>query len=320
MNKKVKDYLENKKEQLSSTTENIKEYIEKNGKQIKRTATGVALAALTTLSAMGMSGCDLQHTDTTEPSSSSGTIDPNKIVQSNSGLFEGTRYDKAPVINHRTEEEIAETGLTAQDVLNAYDQLCLDILKDMYSDNYYSDLSKDAYNKISAQFESITPWFFKKYSSDKSEILRFDSPFYAVRPNYFPKQFWQSMSSDIGEFPAVPITINIKAFADGVCFTETIPNAGIAPEQFANTMSSFGIKPYTLDYDTLYESTKNIGNGIDSFFHFLNQTAYEPMHITRETILNATPEQLESLYGMLSSTRSIVLEQKLPENSAEMGE
>lgn len=50
----------------------------------------------------------------------------------------------------------------------------------------------------------------------------------------------------------------------------------------------------------------------NDFSQFYKQKAYEPITISRETILNATPEQLKALYTMISSIRSIGFEYKLP--------
>lgn len=253
---------------------------------------------------MSMTGCSslLQTMQSILP-----TEEPTKLGDGNSdtGYFNGERYEELPTINHRTEEEIAATGLTAQDVLNAYDQLVTDFVKANYSDGFYVFLPDDVRENVAGQFVSITPWSYKTPTEDGMEYVRFTTPFYAINPNFMP------YNSD-NTFPAYPITIDIKEYVDGVVSDSAYFSVGVEENQFEQTMSAFGLKSYFLDYDTFMEQVEKVGDH-NNFWQFIEQDAYEPMEITRETIMNATPEQLKALYNMISSIRSINFEHKLPE-------
>ncbi len=235
------------------------------------------------------------------------TEEPTKLGTGNSdtGFFVGERYEELPTINHRTEEEIAQTGLTAQDVLNAYDQLATDIMKEHYSSDFYVYLPNDVRENVAGRFESITPWSYETPTEDGLEYERFTAPFYAINPNFMP-DFTDTT------FPSYPVTINQKAYVDGVAYEKDFFNAGVEVTQFEKTMDVFGQKTYFLDYDTFVEQVEKVNDPVN-FWVFIEQDAYEPIEITRETIMNATPEQLQALYNMISSIRSINLEQKLPE-------
>ncbi|MBR5202116.1 MAG: hypothetical protein IKW45_02520 [Clostridia bacterium] len=264
---------------------------------------------------MSMTGCgtlqqDMQPTDTTTTPNLTEPADPNAIVSSNGGYFEGVRYNELPTINHRTEEEISATGLTAQDVLNAYDQLVTDISKARYSDGY-NFMPQEIRESVVAKFESISTWRFEFYNTN-TDLYEFTAcPFYAFHPNYYPGvNFNAHFSSSIPEIPAYVITLSMKCYIDGVIRDEFL-TVGVEENQFEQTMTAFGKKSFFLEHDTFMEKLEKVDDYND-FSQFYNQKAYEPITISRETILNATPEQLKAIYTMISSIRSIGFEYKLP--------
>ncbi len=256
---------------------------------------------------MSMTGCSslLQTMQSILP-----TEEPTKLGDGNSdtGVFNGERYNELPTINHRTEEEIAQTGLTAQDVLNAYDQLVTDIAKTIYRDDNYSFIPqyKELADKVVAQFNCIGPYSYQFWSDDIQGNEKIVTPFYALNPNY-----WPDYNVDDVKFPAYPITLYMQVYIDGVAF-ENEDWVAVEKTQFEHTMDTLGQKSYFLDYDTLMEKVEKVDD-YNYFAQFYEQNAYEPMEITRETIMNATPEQLKALYTMISSIRSIKFEHKLPE-------
>lgn len=262
---------------------------------------------------MSMTGCGTfqqigQPTETapttTEPA------DPNAIVISNGGYFEGVRYNELPTINHRTKEEIATTGLTAQDVLNAYDQLATDISKAYYSDAC-SFAPQEIRKSVVAKFESISTYQFSFWNPNTSSNEIVVCPFYAFYPNYNPGvNFGAYYSSSIPEISAYVITLSMKCYIDGV-ITDKFFTVGVEENQFEQTMTAFGKKSFFLEHDTFMEKLEKVDDYSD-FSIFYEQNAYEPITISRETILNATPEQLKALYTMISSIRSIGFEYKLP--------
>lgn len=280
--------------------------------KLAKTLKLITILTLIVALVMSMTGCGTfqqigqpTETTTTEPA------DPNAIVISNGGYFEGVRYNELPTINHRTKEEIATTGLTAQDVLNAYDQLVTDISKAYYSDSAYSFAPQEIRKSVVAKFESISTYQFSFWNPNTSSNEIVVCPFYAFHPNYFPGvNFGAYYSSSIPEIPAYVITLSMKCYIDGV-ITDKFFTVGVEENQFEQTMTAFGQKSFFLEHDTFMEKLEKVDDYND-FSQFYNQKAYEPMEISRETIMNATPEQLKAIYTMISSIRSIGFEYKLP--------
>lgn len=313
MNKNVFNYLNDKAhdaiDYIRAKAEAAGAYLEDHASDIKDGLVKGTATVLTVASLLGgMTGCMMQgqppQQNQQQNQQQTAPILPGEEILSNSQLFVGTPYDESdipPAIKHRTEEEISQTGLTAQDVLNAYDQLSLDAARKMFSTDSYNQLSNEAFEKLSVQFEGITPWSMPSGNS------RFVTPFYALDPTYEPRQLWFNNHT---AFPAVPITIDFTTYLDGVRFTSTIFSAGVEQSQFETLMASLGKEPYLLDYQTLMSKVDNF----DAFGRFENQMAYPPITISRELILNASPEQLKCLYDMIASLRTINLEQSLPNN------
>lgn len=326
MNKDVFNYLSEKAhdvtDYIKAKSEAVGTYLQDHATDIKDgIVKGTATVLTTAMLLGGMTGCDVLQqgqnpNETTKPPITT-PVDKNTPTQSESGLFVGTIYDESdlpPAIEHRTEDEIAETGLSAQDVLNAYDQLAIDIAKALYASNYYRDLSEDAYKKMAVQFESIGTWEYDAPAGNGDWTIK-TAPFYATDPYYTAQQTWQSFKMDYShKFPAVPTTLKFKTFLDGVCFTTTIQNAGIEPNQFAQTMEAFGNKPEVVTDEYLEAHVDKP----EDFVKFMDQNAYPALTISRDLINNATPEQLEALYNMLSSLHSIILDQSLPDAANNM--
>lgn len=280
---------------------------------IKRKAIKAITMLLIAASLLGITGCNYVFVD-----SEGNPIDPNKPHEnplltgnSDSKLFEGTRYNAkdVPIIQHRTEEEIAKTGLTAQDVLNVYDQFAIDICKQMYATEIYSELSAEAYNNLSARFEGISPVIYSRRDRETNQYITYQVPFYAMTYLTATK-YGHSISSNDPHFTVYTVTFSFVTYVDGVYFTQEMTGTGIQDFQFEKTMQTFGQEQYFLDDFSLYEKYPD---HYYDYAKYKNQNAYDPFVFNRETIENATPEQLEALYDMIRSLRSINLEQKLLE-------
>ena len=168
------------------------------------------------------------------------------------------------------------------------------------------------------EFVSITQYSYMTSGFEDAEEIF--APFYALNPTYSEGGSATFIGSGhlpgSSNYSAYPIVINFKFYIDGVVeYHRTY--AGAEKNQFEQTMSAFGQKSYFLDRETYREKVKGLDDEGDTAYYtllnFIEQDVYEPMKITRETILNATPEQLQALYIMISSIRSIGFENKLPE-------
>ena len=327
MNKNVFNYLNEKANEVTdyikAKAEAAGAYLSEHAQDIKRGAikgTATVLTAATLLT--GMTGCVMQGT----PQQGQGNIqgqgtiqtqpqDPNAPSRSESGLFYGDTYKEEelpPTIEHRTDEEIAQTGLTAQDVLNAYDQLAIDVAKAFYTHDQYSALPDEVKNSITAEFESITPWSYFYIDNESGDAVTVTAPFHALNKEFEAKQQWQGYKENAGHiFPAYSTTLNFKTYIDGVCFNQTINNIGVEQNQFEQMLSTFNKESYFMDQTTLLSKIDE--SQFRKFEQYLYQNVYEPLNITRDLINNATPEQLKSLYAIIESIRSITFDQELPQ-------
>ncbi len=279
-------------------------------KKLAKTLKQIATLTLILSLVMSMTGCgSLQQTmQSIIPTNK----EPAKLGDGNSdtGIFDGERYEELPTINHRTEEEIAATGLTAQDVLNAYDQLATDIMRLHYSDITYNYIPQEMAESLVAKFDSISTYQFGFWNTNTASNEITVCPFYAFDPNYWPQIDFAGYNASIPNIPAYVITLSMKCYIDGVV-TDKWLTVGVEENQFEQTMTAFGQKSFFLEHDTFMEKLEKVDDYYD-FSQFYNQKGYEPMEISRETIMNATPEQLKAIYTMISSIRSIGFEYKLP--------
>lgn len=328
MNKNVFNYLNDKAhdamDYIRAKAEAAGAYLEDHASDIKDGFVKGTATVLTVASLLGgMTGCVMQGNpqqgiqmqgapQSTQP------VDPNAPSKSESGLFFGEQYkeeDLPPVINHRTEEEIAQTGLTAQDVLNAYDQLAIDIARAFTTHDAYISLPEETRNKVVAEFESLSPWSFYYGDPISGKTLTVNAPFYALDPNFEAKQPWQRYKGDFSDiFPAYSTTLTFKAYIDGVAFTQKLYNVGVEQTQMETLLKLLNQESFYLDDTTL----KNITDTPESFERFLFSDVYTPITITKDLIKGASPEQLEGLYNILSSIRSITLNQSLPQSTTDL--
>ncbi len=332
MNKNVFNYLNDKTQELTdyikAKAESVGNYLSEHAQDIKQGAIKGTATALTLATLLGgTTGCVMQGrpvqgtpqpgTQQTQP------VDPNEPSRSDGGHFWGERYteDDLPAkIEHRTEEEIAQTGLTAQDVLNAYDQLAIDIAIAYYSSELYNGaLSEEAKNNITATFESLTPQAHPYLDEKTQEENVIIAPFYALDKEFLPRQFWQDLK--FNTIPAYITTLNLQVYVDGVTFAQRIETLGVEQQAFEKMLSTFNKETFYLDNNFLL--TKVDKSKIGYFRKYLYQNVYEPLDIARDTIQNASPKQLEAIYQMLTSIRSITFDRTLPNastNDVEMGE
>lgn len=244
-------------------------------------------------------------------------IDPTAIVEPDHGLYEnGVPFDEAPVIPElRSDEEIAATGLTHNDVLNAYDQLATEIAKAYYDHSPFGEVTQEIKDAIVAQFDRITPTSISNFDDNGNESTQ-TAPFFALNPEHCAFDGWNGPwgASDI--VPAYGVTIHLTAYADGCRIATRIDTAGIEQSAFERTMEVFEQKRYLMDYDTYAAIREEVGNELFNHHGYLlrdfDKEVYEGLTITRETIANANAEQLEALYAMIPSLRSILLHHELP--------
>lgn len=282
MNNKVFDYLNEKKDKVVDFAKEkkddatryaeervsaIKEYIEKNGKQIKRSATALALAGLTTLSASTLSGCEL-------PSETTGTE---------------LQYYTQP--ETKSSEDIEKDGITNEDMLALLDNLVWeretkywDSIEEMYGDKDYREKHSIQFNKISAYSPCGYAYIPDSYDVAAVTHERFEN--YRLHNFYVFDVLGTQIFEDEGELCKV----------DEEHYTQNIGYmciCGKAP--FEAVANEYGSGKYFLTEEICDNEYGLVDN------RFIGHEVYKSFEITRDDVANATPEQLKVLYKLYQS-------------------
>lgn len=251
-------------------SDDIFRYISREyGKKIKRSVTALALAGLTTLSATTMGGCE----------NISNIINP-----------EETHFAEPET---RSPDEIAETGITAEDVLALYDSIVWKYF--VSNDPNYPE------TPMSAQFTKIT---------------NLTSCGYGFNPGYWTHHHFNFLRSETPMNNIYIICLEGLVVADGELYncdkSDVSSQFGCSKESFDAVADVFGTGKYLLTQEMCdYGDYKYHGSS-----DFVDSEVYYPFDITREDILNATPEQVELLYNLYQSIYSVTvnnIEPELPE-------
>lgn len=285
MNKNVFDYLNGKAhdvaDYIKAKAEAAGNYISDHAQDIKNGAIKTTATLLTAATLMGgLTACD--DTNTKDPSTQQTppihTQQPNIPNDTTQDTTE-EEFNRPlyPIVTVRSREEIEESGITAEDVLNFYDNLCLRKVHEIQESD--KELFGETWEYLSAQFECLNVNKAKlPISSDNGfPIYRFlDEPFYhnITEQGYCMKLIYN------------------EAYRDDVVNT----NQGyvLTPDAFDQLMSIFNIKPFDLTEEYWQENPTYA----DSYNHITGISVYPNFKFTRETILNANEEQLWALYNL----------------------
>lgn len=207
-------------------------------------------------------------------------------------LYETGEHYAKPTM--RTEEEIAQTGLTVEDVLAAYDNLAWKFSELRWAKNI-ENWGLELEGNVSAQFDKITVCNYSIHTTTEAY------PFYGIN-NFFHsfKHSWFSEPLQLKD------TYCINFYADAILRDQVIKtsiiNAGIYKDQFEPVANSLGNGKFIFTQEML----DNLPNrDILPFLDFRGVEVYHPFEITRQTIENATQEELYLLYDMCKSLYSI---------------
>lgn len=225
-------------------------------------------------------------------------------------------YEIEPLaeVNPRTSEEIAKTGVTAQDVLDLLDLIALKL----YQYPIYNDRADygENWEKLRGQFIGMNTSVYYVLGDDGNYH---DShyPFYAYSKEFVINHRWfdegEILERKVHKLKNVYyVTFDYRIGLDNRAIDFDNPNMGVSYEDFCALMEVFEVKKFTL--------TKELKEGYENhkFFNskFTGQEVYEPFEITREVIENANQEQLDVLYAVINnSITSINFEGKLPEST-----
>jgi len=238
------------------------------------------------------------------------------ILVASSLLLSSAGCDKNPTFEDlavRSEEEIVETGITPEDVLAKYDDLCEFMLEAQHSAPSYKDKLIDDYKNFEASFTEIAP-SVRHIAGEPIE-----NPFYEQIDEYIPYQPWLTME-DSYYYIKNPQTLN-NVFLVSIKFKSKLANLksneiadrfAVNAETMEKMLKAFNVKSYVLtaQSDSIAENPYYYGSSF-------NKTVYENIKIDRNTIKNATEEQLWSLYNMIDSMISLNFYGEHPQENKE---
>ena len=210
--------------------------------------------------------------------------------------FNSNNYEqKFPISTVRPIEDIEEQGITAQDVLAAYDTISLAALKGLMAS------SKDDYGSrwdcFSAKFEGITPCEQFVFTEGADGTMK-QNPFLFPVNNYVPNHLWLNDSA-ISYDNVYEINFNYTGDITTTTLDRTISHLGISEQDFVAIMESFNIQPFELTSEYL----DSLDFSAPLYEDYLGQLVYPAFSLNREMILNANEEQLWALYN--AATNSI---------------
>lgn len=305
MNNELKNYLSQKLETAGDKVTAIKDHI-KNG-ATKAIATGLALATLTG----GMVACDdktNKPADTTPAIKTEATIDDSTLTTEVPGTEITTNTPdstEATTTEPDTTTNIdipVEDGITAEEVLALYDDFATKLLN-------FEDARPDT--KVEGEFISITP--IQDDMSNPVKTIIYERPYFAMEDEYQPLHYWVYDKLGLDNVPSFEnsiykVCINTIKSHDGYSYEKSLNNFGVNREIMESLFNAFKIQKFTL--------TNNHIAGLpnESFCSdHVGKEVYEPITISKDTIKNATPEQLKILKELIDSLISINIYAQYPE-------
>ena len=315
MNKNVLDYLNDKTQNVAdyirAKSESAGNYITSHAKNIKKgaiRATATALTAATLLT--GLSACDAneilvepdieQETTTGELTTEMDTFVETEVTTeeptTDSNQQEQETTENKPVLPEmRPIEEIEKTGITADDVLAAMDNLAWKIYYIGYKDSL---VNPDDINNLTCKFSNIAPTATTPASEELTPYL---DPFYHLLDSYTPNFEWLNNKNQLDDVYAVKFVIKISL--NGNNFSQNVYDLGISKEDFENIMDTFEMEQFTITADYL-ESLSS--EDLQQYSHLIGNQAYSELKINRNLIENATEEQLWALYNATINSMSTI--------------
>lgn len=210
--------------------------------------------------------------------------------------FDSDNYQqKFPISTIKPIDDIEEQGITAQDVLAAYDTIALTALQKIMEPA--KDDFGSRWNCFSAQFNSITNNNLN-IETENGEDKSVPHPISIPNDSYSPQHLWSQ--EDMRFYDDVYL-FNFSYSGDitNQIVDRTVFEMAMTWEDFSNIMKAFNIQPFELTQEYIdslpYSSSR--------YEYCIGEQVYPEFKLDRETILNASEEQLWALYN--AATNSI---------------
>ena len=280
-----KEAIQEAKVWLSEHAESTKEYLSQNGSKLaQKTLRTLGALVICTSLMLNIAGCD------------------NKIPMEN--------------ITTRPIEEIEQTGITSDDVLALYDNLCEFIAEAHYGT--FDSLSKEQVDSIEGNFVDFNTVRLCDSTSGKN-VFR-NKICYHEEPDFYPYGLWLDSAKspyfidNIEPMNGIyTISLHSVLSADNNQEDYYCDQLGVEKDAMENLLKAFNVKQFKLTEDMMNGDTIRY---VD-YSAIMGTEVYEPTKITRELIKNANEDQLWALYNMVDSIISINFYNELPKNDVD---
>ena len=266
--------------------ENTAAWFEKHAKELKKAGIKTAAMLLTTATlltaGMGLTGCQ----NTGDPKQPSISIPAE--------------------ISTRSPEEIAETGVTAEDVLAELDLLCRDLLRKEFlaldEFNGTNKVTDEVLNNINAQFTTFTTLGRSTNGEYKDSI----APYYYKNPEWDNEGRWLG-----SRFILNPTAVMFNNYGMQCNFVgdngevqETVSyDFNIPADIFENLMQNLDIPSSTLTEDDCYEHRYFID------MIYKGAQIYPGTEINREYIKSLDSQKLTAFYNFIKDSYPFISEE-----------
>ena len=295
MNKTVLEYLNGKandvKDYIVAKAEAAGNYLSDQATDIKN---GLVKGTATVLTAAmllgGMTACDT-NTPVENPDNTPGTTitDPNN---------QGSQPNNQTTLRPR--EEIEQTGITAEDVLAAIDNL----VKQYYylsKKQYITEENAHILDEIDYKFESITPKHSFVPSEENPEDL-----YAMIDPMFIPQDSleiyynWFSKEMNLEDVYQIHFNFSTTYTNEGVPeqHNTTVKNFVISQSDLNNILNAFNVEKFIITQDYI----NSLGIAGSSYRDLIGQELYKNTTINRQMLESATPEQLWALYDAITNS------------------
>ena len=314
MNKTVLEYLNGKandvKDYIVAKAEAAGNYLSDHATDIKDgfvkgTATVLTVAAMLG----GMTACDtnepVENPNNTPGISAPANPSTPETNPSTPGQPGNPNDNKVTL---RPREEIEQTGITAQDVLDLYDEFARDAIRAFHG----FPGNPIHIDELTGNFISLSPQFIY-HPETRDKIF---TPCYIKENNFTPAHNWLTDSShqlynpnisDVGEVHIMTLYVN----QDGIGKDDKyLKNFAIPATEFDKLMLAFNNSQFNITNE--YVQDKNELLGLDKH---IGKTAYNSIIFDKDLIANATEDQLWALYNAMESMYSINFYGELPQSN-----
>lgn len=225
----------------------------------------------------------------------------------------GSKHEAFEMSEIRSRDEIVATGIVADDVFALLDQFATDMWRSFHPFEKFQGISQEEYDAITIRFEFLSPYIHSYSDQLTNESFSQEYPFYIQEQAYSPWHAWfykdgiEVVHPELMMHCIYRTSYNVTFVYDNKIYITVLNDIGMFNSDFENLMRACNVGSGVLD-----DSNMAFANLPAFFGHLYGNTIYDPISLDRSCITNASSDQLWAWYDMISSSRRINLEGKLP--------